>query len=54
MFRVQSWAARQELSCTLMSFRNSNPVSGVRIGVDAMGDEYGEEDSGDPREGDRK
>jgi len=37
-----------------MSVRNPDPVSGVRIGVDVMGEEYGEEDSGDPPGGDRK
>jgi len=47
-FRVQSWAiGRYELNCAPISVRNADPVSGVRAGVVAMGEEYPEEDAGD-------
>ncbi|SRR6266478_6779125 len=44
----------QELNCTPKSVRNAGPISGVRTGVVAMGEEYLEEDAGDAREVDAK
>jgi hypothetical protein len=54
-FRVQSWAiGRQELNSTPKSVRNADPISGVRAGVVAMGEENPEEDAGDARRADAK
>lgn len=54
-FRAQSWAVgKQELNGTPISLRNADPISGVRTGVIAMGEEYPEEDAGDARRVDAK
>jgi hypothetical protein len=54
-FGVQSWAVgKQEFNCTPTSLRNADPISGVRTGVLAMGEEYPEEDAGDARRADVK
>jgi hypothetical protein len=55
-FRVQSsTVGKQEFNCTPISaVRNPGPISGVRTGVVAMGEEYPEEDAGDARRADAK
>lgn len=58
VFCIHSWAVwaaeKQELYCNPISLRNAIPISGVRTGVAAIGEEYLEEDDGDARGVDAK
>jgi hypothetical protein len=55
VYPIQSWGVgEQEFNCTSISVRNADPISGVRTGVIAMGEECPEEDAGDAREMDAK
>jgi hypothetical protein len=56
-FRVQCESlaiGKQGLNSTPKSIRNADPISGVKAGVVAMGEEYPEDDAGDARRADAK